>query len=130
VPENATRPGEWKVFAVNERNRTFSLSDPSNPVYISKVAPKAKMTLSAGLIKNNGREDEPVTILEDNIIREEYDATQEKRFDITTSATGLNLHIKVNFDAQSEDTVTDMNKITVEIIEMKAVTDEEGNTTF
>lgn len=130
VPEKATRPGEWKVFAVNERNRTFSLSDASNPVYVSKVAPKAKMTLNAGLVKNNGREDELVTILEDNVIKEAYDATQEKRFDITTNASSLNLHIKVKFDENSEDTITDMNKVAVEIVEMKAVADEEGNTTF
>lgn len=37
---SATSEGEYRVYAVNRRNHTYSVSDPSNILKISKIAPK------------------------------------------------------------------------------------------
>lgn len=37
---SATSEGEYRVYAINRRNHTYSVSDPSNILKISKIAPK------------------------------------------------------------------------------------------
>lgn len=127
VAPSATKAGAWKVFAVNERNHTFSVSDASNPIYISKVAPKALMTLKARLVKSNGQEEEQEdTVIINNAIAEGYGTGRGESYDIP-SGNLANLYIEAKFIDSSKDIIKDLSSISIDVVEMKAEHDEDGN---
>lgn len=126
VAPTAGQAGTWKVFAVNERNHTFSVSDASNPIYVSKVAPKTLMTLKAHLVKLNGQEeDEEKPIIVNNAIFGELDIEHGQTYNIP--GTSANLYIETEFTDSSEDIIENLNSISIDIVEVKAEYDEEGN---
>ena len=72
VGSEASGDGEWQAYAVNERNHTFSISDISNKIYVSKVAPSLKINLSFAGVNVNGAENEVRTpLIVDNVIVED-----------------------------------------------------------
>lgn len=72
VGSEASGDGEWQAYAVNERNHTFSISDISNKIYVSKVAPSLKINLSFAGVNVNGAESEVRTpLIVDNVIVED-----------------------------------------------------------
>lgn len=60
--ELSRNDGEWTAFCENTRNQTVSVSDISNSVYISKVAPTAQPTVTVCPIKvTNGVGEEDIS---------------------------------------------------------------------
>lgn len=113
--------GEWTAYCENTRNQTVSVSDISNSVYISKVAPSALPTVTACPIKvTNGIGEEDLTKQKDLVINgvSEYDVYENELYSPDTD-------IIIRINLPELEVVPE--KITVEAIEKirKEYEDEE-----
>lgn len=113
--------GEWTAYCENTRNQTVSVSDISNSVYISKVAPSALPTVTACPIKvTNGIGEEDLTKQKDLVVNgvSEYDVYENELYSPDTD-------IIIRINLPELEVVPE--KITVEAIEKirKEYEDEE-----
>lgn len=67
----SSEEGEYCVYAINRRNHTYSVSDPSNIVKISKIAPKLE-----NIKVDIGYKDENITVIENNKQKKIEDPTK------------------------------------------------------
>lgn len=109
VGSEASGDGEWQAYAVNERNHTFSISDISNKIYVSKVAPSLKINLSFAGVNVNGIESEVRTplIVENVIVEDEahnplYDLI-DKPVTINATMSSMRFYCEVTAPANAPE---------------------------
>lgn len=109
VGSEASGDGEWQAYAVNERNHTFSISDISNKIYVSKVAPSLKINLSFAGVNVNGAESEVRTplivgnvIVEDEAHNPLYDLI-DKPVTINATMSSMRFYCEVTAPANAPE---------------------------
>lgn len=74
IGSDASGDGDWQAYAVNERNHTFSISDISNEIHVSKVAPSLNINLEYAGVNVFG-EESPTRhpLIVNNVLDSNYD---------------------------------------------------------